>query len=81
MAAPMVAGAAALLLAANPQADAAALVDQVEKLLTPSETGEAFARRYYEALQRQPAVVLAHADVRRALKTMREARPGGPPML
>ncbi len=63
------------------QADAAALVDQVEKLLTPSETGGAFARRYYEALQRQPAVVLAHADVRRALKSMREARPGQPPML
>ena len=51
--------------------DAAALVDQVERLLTASETGEGFARRYYDALQRQPAVVLAHADVRRALKTMR----------
>ena len=33
--------------------------------------GQGFARRYYDALQRQPAVVLAHADVRRALKTMR----------
>jgi catechol 2,3-dioxygenase len=52
-------------------ADAATLVDQVERLLTASESGEGFARRYYEALQRQPAVVLAHADVRRALKTMR----------
>jgi hypothetical protein len=63
------------------QADAVALLDQVERLLTPSETGEPFARRYYDALQRQPAVVLAHADVRRALRTMREARPGQPPML
>jgi catechol 2,3-dioxygenase len=63
------------------QADAVALLDQVERLLTPSETGEPFARRYFDALQRQPAVVLAHADVRRALKTMREARPGQPPML
>jgi catechol 2,3-dioxygenase len=53
-------------------ADAAALVDQVERLLTASENGEGFARRYYEALQRQPAVVLAHADVRRALKQMRQ---------
>jgi len=52
-------------------ADAAALVDQVGRLLTASEDGEGFARRYYEALQRQPAVVLAHADVRRALKAMR----------
>ena len=52
-------------------ADANALLDQVERLLTASEHGEGFSRRYYEALQRQPAVVLAHADVRRALKDMR----------
>jgi catechol 2,3-dioxygenase len=52
-------------------ADAATLVDQVEQLLTASEAGDGFARRYYEALQRQPAVVLAHADVRRTLKSMR----------
>jgi catechol 2,3-dioxygenase len=52
-------------------ADALALIDQVERLLTASESGDGFARRYYEALQRQPAVVLAHADVRRALKNMR----------
>jgi catechol 2,3-dioxygenase len=53
------------------EADAAALVEQVGGLLTASETGDGFARRYYEALQRQPAVVLAHADVRRRLKAMR----------
>jgi catechol 2,3-dioxygenase len=53
------------------QADGAALVDQVERLLTASEEGDGFARRYYEALQRQPAVVLAHADVRRTLKALR----------
>jgi catechol 2,3-dioxygenase len=53
-------------------ADAVALIEQVEQLLTASETGEGFQRRYFEALQRQPAVVLAHADVRRTIKTMRE---------
>jgi catechol 2,3-dioxygenase len=52
-------------------ADAAALIDQVERLLTASETGEGFQRRYFDALQRQPAVVLAHAEVRRAIKAMR----------
>ncbi|HSC28473.1 MAG TPA: VOC family protein [Vicinamibacterales bacterium] len=52
-------------------ADGAALVDQVEQLLTASENGDGFARRYFEALQRQPAVVLAHADVRRTVKGMR----------
>jgi catechol 2,3-dioxygenase len=52
-------------------ADAVALVESVERLLTASEDGEGFARRYFEALQRQPAVVLAHAHVRRAIKEMR----------
>ena len=52
-------------------ADAATLIDQVEKLLTASETGEGFHRRYYDALQRQPAVVMAHAEVRRTIKAMR----------
>lgn len=52
-------------------ADAVALAEQVEKLLTASETGEGFQRRYYDALQRQPAVVLAHAEVRRTLKSMK----------
>lgn len=51
--------------------DGAALADQVGRLLTASEDGEGFARRYFEALQRQPAVVLAHADVRRTLKAMK----------
>jgi catechol 2,3-dioxygenase len=52
-------------------ADAATLIDQVEQLLTASESGEGFHRRYFDALQRQPAVVMAHADVRRAIKAMR----------
>jgi catechol 2,3-dioxygenase len=56
--------------AASP-ADLAAIADQVETLLRPSEDGEGFAQRYFEALQRQPAVVLAHADVRRSLKALR----------
>ena len=52
-------------------ADAQALVESVERLLTASETGDGFARRYFEALQRQPAVVVAHAQVRRAIKEMK----------
>jgi catechol 2,3-dioxygenase len=56
---------------ASTDADGAALADQVGKLLTASEDGDGFARRYFDALQRQPAVVLAHADVRQALKAMR----------
>ena len=39
------------------------LIGYVRTLITPSETGNAFARKYYAALQREPGVVLAHADV------------------
>jgi catechol 2,3-dioxygenase len=53
------------------RADAVALVDSVERLLTASETGDGFPRRYFEALQRQPAVVVAHSQVRRAIKEMK----------
>ncbi len=37
-------------------------------LLTPSEAGERFGRQYYEALQRDPDVGLAHAGVRELLR-------------
>lgn len=53
------------------ESDAVALIEQTEALLTASEAGDGFARHYYEALQRQPAVVVAHADVRRTLKAAR----------
>lgn len=58
--------------APSTDADANALLEQVERLLTASESGDGFQRRYYEALQRQPAVVLAHAEVRRTLKARRD---------
>ena len=51
-----------------PAQDARAVLDQIDRLLIPSETGELFARRYFEAIQRQPAVVLAHGDVKKQLK-------------
>jgi catechol 2,3-dioxygenase len=50
------------------EADAQALMEQVDRLLVASESGDTFARKYYDALQRQPAVVLAHGAVGRALK-------------
>lgn len=53
----------------TPAADGVALLEEVDRLLTASEAGNEFARRYFEALQRQPAVVLAHAAVKRVLKT------------
>jgi len=39
------------------------LIADVRTLLAPSEIGKGFARKYYNALQREPDVVLAHAEV------------------
>jgi hypothetical protein len=39
------------------------LVNQTRNLLVVSETGTGFATHYFEALQRDPDVVLAHAEV------------------
>lgn len=44
------------------------LIVSIRTLLTPSEVGEGFGRQYYDALQRDPDVVLAHATVRELLR-------------
>jgi hypothetical protein len=44
------------------------LVKYVKKLLTASVTGNKFEKKYYQAIQREPAVVLAHAKIIRLLK-------------
>ena len=43
------------------------LIVDARKLIVPSELGNAFARKYYAALQREPSVVLAHAEVSQLL--------------
>ena len=43
--------------------DVQTLIADARTLLTPSEAGIGFARKYYNALQREPGAVLAHADV------------------
>lgn len=43
------------------------LMASLRILLTPVEGGEAFGGRYYEALQRDPEAVLAHAAVKNVL--------------
>lgn len=43
--------------------DVQTLLTDARSLLTPSETGHGFANRYFNALQRDPAAVLAHAEV------------------
>lgn len=43
------------------------LITYTRTLLVPSETGNTFERKYYNALQSEPDVVLAHADVSKLL--------------
>ena len=45
-----------------------ALVKQTRVLLVASEEGEGFPRHYFDALQRDPDVVLAHAKVAHLIK-------------
>jgi hypothetical protein len=51
-------------------ADAGRLVAQARDLLSPAEEGEDFARRYYQAIQRDPAVVLAHGATVKILRQL-----------
>lgn len=53
--------------------DADSLLAQARRLLTPSETGGAFEQKYYAALQREPAAVLAHRDVMTVLSAVTRA--------
>ncbi len=50
--------------------DAERLIAQAWDLLAPNETGMGFAKRYFEALQRDPDVVLAHAQMRKVLANL-----------
>jgi hypothetical protein len=45
-----------------------ALLASARTLLTPTEEGEGFGKQYYDALQREPDVVLAHAAVTALLR-------------
>jgi len=39
------------------------LIARARELVSPSEDGIGFARRYFETMQRDPGVVLAHRDM------------------
>ena len=52
---------------ASASAEITAMMASVRTLITPTEEGDGFGRHYYDALQREPDVVLAHAAVRALL--------------
>ena len=45
--------------------DATRLVARARELVSPDEDGNGFRRRYFEVMQRDPGVVLAHRDMMR----------------
>jgi hypothetical protein len=46
-------------------ADAATAMTLARKMFAPSESGDAFQKKYYEAIQREPDVVIEHAELAR----------------
>jgi hypothetical protein len=48
---------------AGPDADTA--FDLARKMFTPTEAGDAFQKQYFDAIQRDPAVVMEHAELAR----------------
>jgi hypothetical protein len=44
-----------------------ALLKQTRQLLAPAENSEGFGRHYFDALQRDPDVVMAHGELIKAL--------------
>jgi hypothetical protein len=50
-------------------AEAAALIGDSRKLIAPSENSSGFGRRYFEAMQRDAGIVLAHRDMIRLFDT------------
>lgn len=51
-------------------ADAERFIAQASELLSPLENGQGFAKRYFDALQRDPDVVLAHGRTRKILANL-----------
>lgn len=53
--------------------DAEVLIKQTRQLLVATEEGEGFSKHYYEALQRDPDVVLAHAQAAKLFASRKNA--------
>ena len=49
------------------------VIKEVRKLLSPSESGEGFSRHYFDALQADMDVVIAHADTMKLLGPLKTA--------
>lgn len=60
-------------------AEADRMIARARGLLTASETGDDFQRRYYEAFQRDPGTVIAHGEMMKVFAAVDGLpRPPGP---
>jgi hypothetical protein len=50
-------------------ADAHGPISLARKLFAPTETGDGFQKQYFHAIQRDPAVVMEHAELARLFNT------------
>lgn len=53
------------------EGEAVATIEQARVLLTPSETGSGFQKKYFTSLQQSPDVVLVHSEVMKYLGAAR----------
>ena len=57
-------------------ADATTAITLARKMFTPTESGDAFQKKYFDAIQREPAVVMEHAGLARLFSAeAKEDRP------
>jgi len=50
------------------EGDAEVLLREVRSLLNPAEEGEEFGEKYHQILQKDPGVILAHAEISKLLQ-------------
>lgn len=51
--------------------DAAIAFDLARKMFTPSDSGDVFQKKYYDAIQNDPEIVMDHAELAKLLNSMR----------
>lgn len=55
--------------------DAATAITLARKMFAPTESGDGFQKKYFDAIQREPAVVMEHAELARIFNAEPPERP------
>jgi hypothetical protein len=57
--------------------DSHVAISLARKIFAPSESGDGFQKKYYDAIQRDPSVVMEHAELARLFNTEPADSEGG----